>query len=53
MNGSLVEYIKYDASYEEKALSVFTEAFKNYPLFYNVFEDNFETEEKLLDFYIR
>ena len=51
MNGSLVEYIKYDASYEEKAISVFTEAFKNYPLFYNVFEDNFETEEKLLDFY--
>ena len=51
MNGNLVEYVKYDASYEEEVIKVFTEAFKNYPLFYNIFEDNFETEEKLLEFY--
>ena len=51
MERSLIEYVKYDASYEEEVLRVFTEAFKNYPLFYNIFEDNFKTEEKLLDFY--
>ena len=47
----MVEYKQYDISYEEEVLEVFTEAFMNYPLFYGIFEDSFDTKEKLHSFY--
>ena len=46
-----VEYKRYDKSYEDEVLKVFTEAFVNYPLFWGVFEDRFKSEEKLRSFY--
>ena len=48
-----VEYKRYDKSYEDEVLKVFTEAFVNYPLFWGVFEDRFKSEEKLRSFYER
>ena len=49
----MVEYKRYDKSYEDEALKVFTEAFVNYPLFWGVFEDRFQSESKLRSFYDR
>ncbi len=51
MNGSFVEYKKYDASLEAEVLKLFTEAFENYPLFYGIFKDGFKDENKFLSFY--
>lgn len=51
MSGNLVKYKKYDSAYEKEVLKVFTEAFVNYPLFYNIFEDDFKTKEKFLACY--
>ena len=50
-NGNPVEYKIYDSSFEKETLRVFTEAFVNYPLFYNIFEDSFKTQAKLLACY--
>ena len=47
----MVEYKRYDKSYEDEVLKVFTEAFVNYPLFWGVFEDRFKSESKLRSFY--
>lgn len=49
----MVEYKRYDKSYEDEVLKVFTEAFVNYPLFWGVFEDRFQSESKLRSFYDR
>ena len=49
----MVEYKRYDKSYEDEVLKVFTEAFVNYPLFWGVFEDRFKSESKLRSFYER
>ena len=49
----MVEYKRYDKSYEDEVLKVFTEAFVNYPLFWGVFEDRFKSESKLRSFYDR
>ena len=51
MNESLVGYQKYNSLYEKEVIKVFTEAFVNYPLFYNIFEDDFKTKEKFLACY--
>ena len=51
MNDNSLKYKKYDISYEKEVLKVFTEAFVNYPLFYNIFEDDFKTKEKFLECY--
>ena len=47
----MVEYKRYDKSYEDEVLKVFTEAFVNYPLFWGVFEGRFSSETKLRSFY--
>jgi ribosomal protein S18 acetylase RimI-like enzyme len=47
----MVEYKRYDKSYEDEAVKVLTEAFDKYPLFWGVFEDMFKSEEKLRSFY--
>ena len=49
----MVEYKRYDKSYEDEVLKVFTEAFVNYPLFWGVFEDRFKSDSKLRSFYER
>ena len=49
----MVEYKRYDKSYEDEAVKVLTEAFDKYPLFWGVFEDMFKSEEKLRSFYER
>ena len=49
----MVEYKRYDSSYEAEVLKVFTESFVNYPLFWGVFEDRFKSEIKLRSFYER
>ena len=41
----MVEYKRYDRSYEDEVLKVFTEAFAGYPLFWGVFE----VDEALVD----
>ena len=51
MNESIIKYKEYNSSYEEEVLEVFYEAFVNYPLFYNIFEDEFKTKEKFLECY--
>ena len=48
---NMVEYKKYDSSYENAALKVFIESFVNYPLFWGVFEDRFKSEIKMRSFY--
>ncbi len=47
----MVEYKRYDSSYEAETLRIFTESFVNYPLFWGVFENRFRSEIKLRDFY--
>ena len=47
----MIEYKHYDKSYEDEVLRVFTESFVNYPLFWGVFEDRFNSEAKLRRFY--
>ena len=47
----MVEYKRYDRSYEDEVLKVFTEAFAGYPLFWGVFEGRFKTETELRSFY--
>ena len=47
----MVEYKRYDRSYEDEVLKVLTESFVNYPLFWGVFEDRFKSEIKLRSFY--
>ena len=49
----MVEYKRYDRSYEDEVLRVFTEAFAGYPLFWGVFEGRFKTEAELRSFYER
>ena len=49
----MVEYKRYDKSYEDEVLKVFIESFVNYPLFWGVFEDRFKSEIKLRSFYER
>jgi ribosomal protein S18 acetylase RimI-like enzyme len=49
----MVEYKRYDRSYEDEVLKVFTEAFAGYPLFWGVFEGRFKTEAELRSFYER
>ena len=48
---NMVEYKRYEKSYEDEVLKVFTKAFVNYPLFWGVFEDRFKSEIKLRSFY--
>ena len=48
---NVVEYKRYDSSYEAEALRIFTESFVNYPLFWGVFENRFRSEIKQRDFY--
>ena len=48
---NMVEYKKYDSSYENAALKVFIESFVNYPLFWGAFEDRFNSGIKLRSFY--
>ena len=52
-NIDMVEYKRYDRSYEYEVLKVFTEAFAGYPLFWRVFEDRFKSEAELRSFYER
>ena len=47
----MVEYKRYDKSFEDEVLKVFIKSFVNYPLFWGVFEDRFQSESKLYDFY--
>ena len=47
----MIEYKRYDRSYEDDVLKVFTESFVKYPLFWGVFEDRFKSEIKLRSFY--
>ena len=47
----MIEYKRYDRSYEDEVLKVFTESFVKYPLFWGVFEDRFKSEIKLRSFY--
>ena len=49
----MVEYKRYDRSYEDEVLKVFTASFVNYPLFWGVFEDRFKSETELRSFYER
>ena len=49
----MIEYKRYDRSYEDEVLKVFTESFVNYPLFWGVFEDRFKSETELHSFYER
>ena len=49
----MIEYKRYDRSYEDEVLKVFTEAFIGYPLFWGVFEGRFKTETELRSFYER
>ena len=49
----MVEYKRYDRSYEDEVLNVFTASFVNYPLFWGVFEDRFKSETELRSFYER
>ena len=46
----MVEYKRYDRSYEDEVLKVFTESFTNYPLFWGVFENRFKSETELRSF---
>ena len=48
---NMIEYKRYDRSYEDEVLKVFTESFVKYPLFWGVFEDRFKSEIKLRSFY--
>ena len=50
-NMNMVEYKRYDRSYEAEVLKVFTESFVGYPLFWGVFKDRFKSEKKLRSFY--
>ena len=47
----MVEYKRYDRSYEDEALRVFTESFVNYPLFWGVFDDQFKSMIEQRSFY--
>ena len=47
----MVEYKRYDSSYEAEALKVLIESFVNYPLFWGVFEGRFKSDIKLRSFY--
>ena len=49
----MVEYKRYDRSYEDEVLKVLTESFVNYPLFWGVFEDRFKSGTELRSFYER
>ena len=49
----MIEYKRYDRSYEDEVLKVFTASFVNYPLFWGVFEDRFKSETELRSFYER
>ncbi len=49
----MIEYKRYDRSYEDEVLKVFTESFAGYPLFWGVFEKRFKSEAKLRSFYER
>ena len=47
----MVEYKRYDRSYEDEVLKVLTESFVNYPLFFFFFEDRFKSGTELRGFY--
>jgi len=47
----MVEYKRYDSSYEAETIKIFTESFVNYPLFWGIFEDRFKSERKLRSFF--
>ena len=49
----MVEYKRYDRSYEDEVLKVLTESFVDYPLFWGVFEDRFKSGTALRSFYER
>ena len=49
----MIEYKRYDRSYEDEVLKVLTESFVNYPLFWGVFEDRFKSGTELRSFYER
>ena len=49
----MVEYKRYDSSYEAETLKVLIESFVNYPLFWGIFKDRFKSESKLRNFYER
>ena len=47
----MIEYKRYDKSYEAETLKVFVDSFVHYPLFWGIFEDRFKSEMKLRSFY--
>ena len=49
----MIEYKRYDRSYEDEVIKVLTESFVNYPLFWGVFEDRFKSGTELRSFYER
>ena len=49
----MIEYIKYEKTYEDETLKVFSESFVRYPLFWGVFEDRFKSETELRSFHQR
>ena len=49
----MVEYKRYDRSYEDEVLKVLTESVVNYPRFWGVFEDRFKSGTALRSFYER
>ncbi len=46
-----IEYVRFEKSYEDEVLNVFVDSFVKYPLFWEVFEDRFNSEIKLRSFY--
>ena len=46
-----IEYVRFEKSYEDEVLNVFIKSFVKYPLFWEVFEDRFNSEIKLRSFY--
>ena len=49
----MIEYIKYEKTYEDETLKVFSESFVRYPLFWGIFEDRFKSETELRSFHQR
>ena len=47
----MIEYIKYEKTYEDETLKVFSESFVRYPLFWGIFEDRFKSETELRSFH--
>ena len=43
----MIEYREYKHTHEKEVIRIFTEAFRDYPLFYGAFENHFERKEQL------